>query len=75
MAATEIEEEPLWDGQAKSSRYQDFSRSGFITPPEFDEAEAPRTIARPAKRCWRRIRRSRAGVRLPARAAAAARKR
>ena len=26
LAATEIEEEPLWDGQAKSSRYQDFSR-------------------------------------------------
>src|SRR6476659_5169492 len=34
LAATEIEEEPLWDGQAKSSRYQDFSKSGFITPPE-----------------------------------------
>src|SRR6266571_1971060 len=29
LAATEIEAEPLWDGQAKSSRYQDFSRSGF----------------------------------------------
>ena len=40
MAATEIEEEPLWDGQAKSSRYQDFSRSGFITPPEFTAAQA-----------------------------------
>src|SRR5580692_9038322 len=34
LAATEIQEEPLWDGQAKSSRYQDFSRSGFIIPPE-----------------------------------------
>ena len=34
LAATEIEEESLWDGQAKSSRYQDFSRAGFITPPE-----------------------------------------
>jgi len=34
LAATEIEEEPLWDGQARSSRYQDFSRSGFVTPPE-----------------------------------------
>src|SRR3954463_7162702 len=34
LAATEIEAEPLWDGQARSSRYQDFSRSGFITPPE-----------------------------------------
>jgi thymidylate synthase ThyX len=34
LAATEIEEEPLWDGQAKSSRYQDFSRAGFVVPPE-----------------------------------------
>ena len=34
LAATEIEAESLWDGQAKSSRYQDFSQSGFITPPE-----------------------------------------
>ena len=34
LAATEIEDEQLWDGQARSSRYQDFSRSGFITPPE-----------------------------------------
>jgi thymidylate synthase ThyX len=32
LAATEIEDETLWDGQAKSSRYQDFSRAGFITP-------------------------------------------
>jgi thymidylate synthase ThyX len=40
LAATAIEEEPLWDGQAKSSRYQDFSRSGFVVPPEFSEADA-----------------------------------
>ncbi len=40
LAATEIEDEPLWDGQARSSRYQDFSKSGFITPPELDEAQA-----------------------------------
>ena len=40
LAATEIEAEPLWDGQARSSRYQDFSRSGFITPPEFTATEA-----------------------------------
>jgi thymidylate synthase ThyX len=42
LAATEIENEPLWDGQAKSSRYQDFSRSGFITPPEFNSTDAAR---------------------------------
>jgi thymidylate synthase ThyX len=40
LAATEIEEEPLWDGQAKSSRYQDFSRSGFVTPPELSTDDA-----------------------------------
>ena len=40
LAASEAEDETLWDGQAKSSRYQDFSRSGFITPPEFDETQA-----------------------------------
>jgi thymidylate synthase ThyX len=42
VAAIEIEDEPLWDGQAKSSRYQDFSRCGFVTPPEFSPAEAAR---------------------------------
>src|SRR5580704_18741394 len=36
LAASEIEDEVLWDGQAKSSRYQDFSKGGFITPPELD---------------------------------------
>ncbi|MGH9661228.1 MAG: FAD-dependent thymidylate synthase [Bryobacteraceae bacterium] len=36
LAATEVEDENLWDGQAKSSRYQDFSRSGFVTPPELE---------------------------------------
>jgi thymidylate synthase ThyX len=40
LAASEVEDEVLWDGQAKSSRYQDFSKSGFITPPEFDAAQA-----------------------------------
>ncbi len=34
LAATEIEDEPLWDGQAKSTRYQDFSKLGFVAPPE-----------------------------------------
>ena len=28
LAATEIEDEQLWDGQARSSRYQDFSKGG-----------------------------------------------
>ena len=48
LAATEIEEEPLWDGQAKSSRYQDFSRGGFLTPPELsgDAADSYQAAAR-----------------------------
>jgi len=40
VAAIEIEDEQLWDGQARSSRYQDFSKSGFVTPPELDSAQA-----------------------------------
>lgn len=40
LAATEVEDETLWDGQAKSSRYQDFSTSGFLTPSEFKPHEA-----------------------------------
>jgi thymidylate synthase ThyX len=42
LAATEIEDEQLWDGQARSSRYQDFARSGFVTPPEFDLEQSSR---------------------------------
>lgn len=40
VAAIEIEDEQLWDGQARSSRYQDFSKSGFVTPPDLDEGQA-----------------------------------
>ncbi len=39
LAATEIEDEPLWDGQAKSSRYQDFSRAPAVIPPELTPAQ------------------------------------
>ncbi len=42
LAASEAEDETLWDGQAKSSRYQDFSKSGFITPAEFAAEDAVR---------------------------------
>ena len=39
LAATEVEDEQLWDGQARSSRYQNFSQAGLVTPPEFDAAQ------------------------------------
>src|SRR6201987_2657598 len=42
LAASEVEDEVLWDGQAKSSRYQDFSKRGFITPPELSGTDAER---------------------------------
>ncbi|MGH9581912.1 MAG: FAD-dependent thymidylate synthase [Bryobacteraceae bacterium] len=40
IAATEIEDEQLWDGQARSSRYQDFSRAAAIVPSELTAEEA-----------------------------------
>ncbi len=40
LAAIEIEDEQLWDGQARSSRYQDFGKAGFVTPPGLTGAEA-----------------------------------
>src|SRR3569833_3605274 len=40
LAATEIEDEQLWDGQARSSRYQDFSVAEAIVPPELTATEA-----------------------------------
>ncbi len=39
LAAIEIEDEQLWDGQAKSSRYQDFSKGSVIVPPGLTAAE------------------------------------
>jgi len=42
LAAAEAEDEPLWDGQAKSSRYQDFSQAEAVVPPEFDAGQASR---------------------------------
>ena len=52
MAATEIEDEQLWDGQARSSRYQDFSQCGFVTPPELDRRSRALRIRLPARNCW-----------------------
>lgn len=40
LVATEIEDEQLWDGQAKSTRYQDFSAVGVVTPPGLDAEQA-----------------------------------
>ncbi len=36
LAAVLIEDEPLWDGQERSTRYQDFSKSRYVLPGELD---------------------------------------
>ncbi|MCS6803136.1 MAG: FAD-dependent thymidylate synthase [Chloroflexota bacterium] len=47
LAAIVLVDEPLWDGQERSTRYQDFSRTGYIVPPglEGDDAEFFRAVA------------------------------
>ena len=32
LAAIHVEDEKVWDGQAKSSRYQDFAKLGYRVP-------------------------------------------
>ncbi|HYM13785.1 MAG TPA: FAD-dependent thymidylate synthase, partial [Bryobacterales bacterium] len=49
LAAVEIEDEPLWDGQAKSSRYQDFSTGGVIVPPDLAGTPAESVYTEAAK--------------------------
>lgn len=39
LAAIRLEDEPLWDGQAKSSRYQNFAASGCFVPDGIRETE------------------------------------
>jgi len=34
LAATRVVDEPLWDGQERSTRYQPFKKTGYFTPPE-----------------------------------------
>src|SRR5439155_2753583 len=40
LAAIHVEDERVWDGQAKSSRYQDFAKLGYHVPLEVCEADA-----------------------------------
>ncbi len=39
LAAIRVEDEPLWDGQAKSSRYQNFAVAGCYVPPGIRDSE------------------------------------
>src|SRR6478609_1916306 len=37
LAASRVVDEPLWDGQERSTRYQPFKKTGYYTPPDLDE--------------------------------------
>jgi len=45
LAATVAVDEPRWDGQERSTRYQDFQKSGYFVP-DFGADEAARTSYR-----------------------------
>ena len=40
LAATVVVDEPRWDGQERSTRYQDFQKSGYFVPDFGDDAPA-----------------------------------
>src|ERR1700746_4007355 len=41
LAAIEVADEQRWDGQERSTRYQDFKKSGYYTPDFGDSAARP----------------------------------
>jgi thymidylate synthase ThyX len=45
LAATIAVDEPRWDGQERSTRYQDFQKSGYYVP-DFGDDDAARTLYR-----------------------------
>ncbi|MBI4492818.1 MAG: FAD-dependent thymidylate synthase [Chloroflexi bacterium] len=40
LAAIKVVDEPVWDGQERSTRYQNFRRSGYFVPPALAEQPA-----------------------------------
>src|SRR5580704_2081780 len=42
LAAIAVADEQRWDGQERSTRYQDFQKSGYFTPDFGDDPEARR---------------------------------
>src|SRR5262245_35371641 len=41
LAAIAVADEPRWDGQERSTRYQDFKKSGYFSP-EFSDSSSTR---------------------------------
>lgn len=48
LAAIQVVDEPLWDGQERSTRYQDFRKSGYVTPEEVAGTPAAATYTEAA---------------------------
>ena len=48
LAATIVVDEQRWDGQERSTRYQDFKKSGYYTPAWAMRGTGSATIARPS---------------------------
>jgi len=55
LAAIVVADEQRWDGQERSTRYQDFRKSGYYTPRFQDEsaADSPAADVSPAKTLYR----------------------
>ena len=49
LAAIRLVDEPLWDGQERSTRYQDFRKSGYHTPAELEGTPAAARFAETAE--------------------------
>ena len=46
LAATVVVDETRWDGQERSTRYQDFQKSGYFVPDFADDAGDSRALSR-----------------------------
>ena len=48
LAAIELADEQRWDGQERSTRYQDFKKSGYYTPDFGGRPRSPQSLPRDA---------------------------
>ncbi len=55
LAATVVVDEPRWDGQERSTRYQDFQKSGYFVPDFARRRRGARALSRDRRSSLRRI--------------------
>ena len=58
LAAIELADEQRWDGQERSTRYQDFRKSGYYTPDFGSRRRGANALSRDSRQSVRRIRRA-----------------